>query len=769
MPKEMIISVNGREKKIAIIEDGEVVEFYIERGSENTGLVGSIYKGRVSRVLPGMQSAFVEIGLERNAFLYVSDFFDEEEELERIMLEKSKKTSTEDAEREAAEELHKVKLEREQHIEEIQELVEPIFERDSDEAEEKKSKKRKRKSEEQRMEEINASAEPQDIVEEPLKFERVIDEEEEDEMAGEMFKDAYIQEAITDEVRNIEFEMESTAIAEVGSILEESNPDETTLERIADEDEVVIKVEEKEKPEKPKKSRKKSESTQTATESKRKKRKNEDSAEQSETRKRKGAKKKKLDDAEVEFKESVADMSLRRGGRRRGGNRDRMRQQNRRSASHSEIEEKEEREPQASSELVEANGSLKAKHEQPTITDLLREGQEILVQIAKEPIARKGARITSHIALPGRYLVYMPTIEHVGVSRKIESSAERARLRNIIAKIMKEEDVPSGGFIIRTAGIGASEEKLREDARYLIRTWRDIKRQAEKVKAPALVHQDLDMVQRILRDYLSEEFTAIRVDNEEEYLRIVEFVNRINPKLVDRVKLYTRDEPIFEAYGVQNEIEKALKPRVWLKSGGYLVINQTEALVAIDVNTGKFIGKGNVRLEDTIFRTNLEAVEEIARQIRLRDLGGIIILDLIDMEDRRNRQKVLQALQEHFSRDKSPTKIVSFNDLGLVIMTRKRVKQSLERTLCSPCPYCHGSGWIKSAQTVCYNILEEARRLAKHLDDVKQVTLRVHPEVAKALRGEEREVLNEIEDYLGPVDLVSDPSIHQEQFDFASV
>ncbi|RMG06790.1 MAG: Rne/Rng family ribonuclease [Acidobacteria bacterium] len=716
-----------------------------------------------------MQSAFVEIGLERNAFLYVSDFFDEEEELERIMLEKSKKTSAEEAEREAAEELHKVKLEREQHIEEIQELVEPIFERDSDEVEEKKSKKRKRKSEEQRMEEISASDEPQDTVAEPLKFERVIDEEEEDEMAGEMFKDAYIQEAITDEVRSIEFDMESTAIAEVGSILEESKPDEITLERIADEDEVVIKPEEKEKSEKPKKSRKKSESTQTTTESKRKKRKNEGSAEQSETKKRKGSKKKKLDDAEVELKESVAEMSLRRGGRRRGGNRGRMRQQNRRPISHSEIEEKEEKEPQASSEFVEANGSLKAKHEQPTITDLLREGQEILVQIAKEPIARKGARITSHIALPGRYLVYMPTIEHVGVSRKIESSAERTRLRNIIAKIMKEEDVPSGGFIIRTAGIGASEEKLREDARYLIRTWRDIKRRAEKVKAPALVHQDLDMVQRILRDYLSEEFTAIRVDNEEEYLRIVEFVNRINPKLVDRVKLYTKDEPIFEAYGVQNEIEKALKPRVWLKSGGYLVINQTEALVAIDVNTGKFIGKGNVRLEDTIFRTNLEAVEEIARQIRLRDLGGIIILDLIDMEDRRNRQKVLQALQEHLSRDKSPTKIVSFNDLGLVIMTRKRVKQSLERTLCSPCPYCHGSGWIKSAQTVCYNILEEARRLAKHLDDVKQVTLRVHPEVAKALRGEEREVLNEIEDYLGPVDLVSDPSIHQEQFDFASV
>jgi ribonuclease G len=305
--------------------------------------------------------------------------------------------------------------------------------------------------------------------------------------------------------------------------------------------------------------------------------------------------------------------------------------------------------------------------------------------------------------------------------------------------------------------------------RYLLKTWKNIKRQSEKVKAPAIVYQDLDIVQRILRDYLSEEFTAIRVDNEEEYLRIVEFINRIQPKLVNRVKLYTRDEPIFEAYGIQNELEKALRPRVWLKSGGYLVINQTEALVAIDVNTGKFIGKGNVRLEDTIVKTNLEAVEEIARQIRLRDLGGIIVLDLIDMEDKRNRQKVLQALQEHLSRDKSPTKIISYNDLGLVIMTRKRVKQSLERTLCSPCPYCQGSGWIKSPQTVCYNILEEARRLARHLEDAKQFTLRVHPDVAKTLRNEEKDVLKEIEDYLGPIDLVSHATIHREQFDFAFV
>ena len=406
---------------------------------------------------------------------------------------------------------------------------------------------------------------------------------------------------------------------------------------------------------------------------------------------------------------------------------------------------------------------------QPTITDLLREGQEILVQIAKEPIARKGARITSHIALPGRHLVYMPTIEHLGVSRKIESASERGRLRKIIQTIRQTEEIPSGGFIVRTAGTGVDEDNLRQDARYLVRTWQDIKKEAEKSKSPSLVHQDLDLIQRLLRDQMSDDFTAIRVDSEEEYLRIVEFVNRIHPKMVKRVKLYTRDEPILDAFGVQDEVDKALKPRVWLKSGGYLVLNQTEALVAIDVNTGKFVGKGNARLEDTITKTNMEAVDEIARQIRLRDLGGIIVLDLIDMEDRRNRHKVQQALQEALSTDKSPNKVLSFNDFGLIIMTRKRVKQSLERTMCSPCEYCEGAGWVKSAQTVCYEILDEARRLSKTQDDVRRTTIRVHPEVARTMREEEKMVLDEIEAYLGDVDITSDKSVHQTQFDFAFV
>jgi ribonuclease G len=359
----------------------------------------------------------------------------------------------------------------------------------------------------------------------------------------------------------------------------------------------------------------------------------------------------------------------------------------------------------------------------------------------------------------------------VGVSRKIESDSERQRLRKLIKDIRETEDVPSGGFIVRTAGIGISEQDLRDDARYLVRTWLDIRRTAEKQKAPTLTHKDLDLVQRILRDQLSDDFAAIRVDSEEEYQNIVEFINRIQPRLVKRVKLYTREEPILEAFGVQAEIDKAIKPRVWLKSGGYLVINQTEALVAIDVNTGKFVGRGGTRLEDTITRTNMEAVEEIARQIRLRDLGGIIVLDLIDMEDRRNRNRVMAALQDALRDDKSPTKVLSFNDFGLVIMTRKRVKQSLERTLCSPCPYCQGAGLVKSAQTVCYEILDEARRLSRGMngDGIKQTTLRINPEVSRALRSTERDVLTEIEDYLGAVDITSDERVHQEQFDFAFV
>jgi ribonuclease G len=867
MSKEMIISVNGREKKIAILDNGRVTEFYIERGEDNTGVVGNIYKGRVQRVLPGMQSAFVDIGLERDAFLYVSDFFDEEEEIERIVMEKGKKASKDEADPEVTDHLQKERLKRERQMEDTQELAEPLAEpvaeiEDEEEEEEKReeTKSRRGKSRRSRRGKQKQEAEPDSAAEEareeeeklrpeePVEadeepdeeddefatgifetedsgFERVIDDED----TGEMFKDAYMQEALFDQVRAVEFEMESTGTAEVGSLLDSVTKEPNGFQRVADEDE----IEEEEKPkkkstrgrrskkkaaaeeetgespaetaaeaeeteEKPKK--KSTRKTSAAKKSSRKKTAAETAEEEaaaaeekpkktarSRTRKSSAKSKKQAAeeeapaDAEASLQQSdeVSEMAVRRGGRgrRRGGRGSSRSDKKEERYETSELKESAydenetadvEFQPAATRKRDERNGGRRDRS-QPTITDLLTEGQEILVQIAKEPIARKGARITSHIALPGRHLVYMPTIEHLGVSRKIESASERGRLRKLIQTIRQTEDIPSGGFIVRTAGTGVDEESLRQDARYLVRTWQDIKKAAEKAKSPALVHQDLDLIQRLLRDQVSDEFTAIRVDSEEEYLRIVEFINRIQPRLVKRVKLYTRDQPILEAFGVQDEIEKALKPRVWLKSGGYLVINQTEALVAIDVNTGKFVGKGNARLEDTITKTNMEAVEEIARQIRLRDLGGIIVLDLIDMEDRRNRHKVQQALQEALASDKSPTKVLSFNDFGLIIMTRKRVKQSLERTLCSPCEYCDGAGWVKSAQTVCYEILDEARRLSKSLDDVRRTTIRVHPEVARTLREEEKTVLEEIEAYLGDVDITADRSIHQTQFDFAFI
>jgi Rne/Rng family ribonuclease len=402
-------------------------------------------------------------------------------------------------------------------------------------------------------------------------------------------------------------------------------------------------------------------------------------------------------------------------------------------------------------------------HEVPKISDLLKEGQEILVQIAKEPIGKKGARITSHIALPGRFLVYMPTVNHTGVSRKIASDEERQRLKRIV---MSERDNGQGGFIVRTAAQNASEDELRADIRFLKGLWNDIKSRAEASKPPALIYHDLNVVERVLRDQVTSDFSVIWVDTEPEYERILRFFNRFQPGLVKRVKLYTKETPLFEQFGLKEEMDKALKSKVWLKSGGYIVINQTEALVAIDINTGKYVGKTS-RLEDTIVKTNVDAIKEIVRQIRLRDLGGIIIIDFIDMDERRNRQRVMQALEEELRHDRAPSKVLQFNDFGLVAITRKRVKQSLERTLCSPCPHCEGAGYVKSVQTVVSEILIEARKMARTVDS-KDVMLRVHPDVAKVLKSHQNKFLEELEETLRrPVLVKSDPLLHHEKFDLA--
>jgi ribonuclease G len=397
----------------------------------------------------------------------------------------------------------------------------------------------------------------------------------------------------------------------------------------------------------------------------------------------------------------------------------------------------------------------------PIISDLLKPGQEILVQIAKEPIAKKGARITSHIALPGRFLVFMPTVSHVGVSRKIASDEERQRLKRILTH---ERGEAAGGFIVRTAAEGASEEELRADLRFLIHLWDDIKQRSDTSKSPALIYHDLSLIERILRDQVSSNFSSIWVDSEADYERIVKFLNRFSPSLVRRVKLYTKEVPLFEHFGIQDEISKALRSKVWLKSGGSIVINQTEALVAIDINTGKYVGK-TARLEDTILKTNLDAIPEIVRQIRLRDLGGIIVIDFIDMDERKNRFKVMAALEEALKNDRAPTKVLQFNDFGLVAITRKRVKQSLERTLSVPCPTCQATGMVKSPTTVCNEIYTELRKMKKHFEGA-DVLIRVSPETVKVLKANNGSWITEFEELVTKNILIkSDPTLHPEQFD----
>ncbi|HEV8346000.1 MAG TPA: Rne/Rng family ribonuclease [Vicinamibacterales bacterium] len=405
----------------------------------------------------------------------------------------------------------------------------------------------------------------------------------------------------------------------------------------------------------------------------------------------------------------------------------------------------------------------------PKIEELLREGQEIIVQVVKEPLGTKGARLTSHVTMPGRFLVFMPTVDHIGVSRKIESREERSRLRGIVREF-RESHGFTGGVIVRTAAGSRPKEDILSDLEAFHKIWTEIRQRTDASRAPAVLFREQSIVSRLLRDLLTEDYQAIRIDNAQEHQRVLELVERIMPSLAPKVKLYTKPFPIFDEYGVQAEIDKALKSKVWLKSGGSIVINQTEALVAIDVNTGRYVGKKSAgRLEDTILKTNLEAVKEIVRQIRLRDLGGIIVLDLIDMEEKKNRQKVLQAVEQELKKDRSPSKALQVSDFGLIIITRKRVKQSLERVLTEPCPYCSGSGVIKSSSTICYEILSEVKKIGPDLNG-HRLLLRVNPDIARALKEEESAVVNDLRQSLGKdVTIKADVHLHHEQFDVMAV
>ncbi len=763
MSKELIVSSTVHETKVAVLESDELVEVFFER-ERQYGLAGSIYKGRVTRVLPGMQSAFVNIGLDRDAFLYVSDFFEDNEEYDRLVTTAEEKV---------------LKLEEKAQLA----LPDPATPADSAEPPRLELRFEPRPdpappaSEEETLPELTPRhIDPPDrfpggrrrgrgrrrggrpggppgrgfpdskfanrLDAPPPRFdprpdlrleprpepEPSVEPEEVTEPAG---FEVLPGESLAKYTRPVEdpepdpdpTEESSLEELRLDNLLEHSIPDpepEPSRDREGADDPEILPPPAEAAPDP-------SPDAESPSE--------EASPLQASVREQPSGR-----------RYLQRNHRLRRG---RGG----------RGRDRTDRPERTDRTPRAPdvAEDLPAPPRLEAN-----ITDLLKAGQEILVQIAKEPLGKKGARITSHIALPGRYLVYMPTVDHVGVSRKIQSDDERLRLKRVVQG--HRTGMP-GGFIVRTAGEGHTDDEIRSDMDFLYNLWLDLRATAERRPAPALIHHDLHLVERILRDQLTETFKTLWVDSQDDYERILQFVERFQPQLVGRVKLYTRSNPIFDEFGITQELEKALRPKVWLKSGGYVVINQTEALVAIDVNTGKYVGKSN-RLEDTIVKTNIDAVKEIVRQIRLRDLGGIIVVDFIDMDERKNRQKVMQALDEALHEDRSPSKILQFNDFGLVAITRKRVKQSLERTLCAPCPYCDAAGYVKSVETMILEILTEAKKIARQREP-GEITLRVNPDLGKVLKSRDNSYLEELESVLGRSVLVkSDPQLHQEKFDF---
>ncbi len=423
-----------------------------------------------------------------------------------------------------------------------------------------------------------------------------------------------------------------------------------------------------------------------------------------------------------------------------------------------EQEEAEELEESLDDEIKEVL-DLRPEHCDVPIEDRLQEGQEILVQVAKEPIGHKGARITTHITLPGRHLVLMPMMDHVGVSRRIDNEKERKRLRELTCAIKP----PHCGFIVRTAAEGEEAEKLHAEMDFLLKLWQNIQRRSEHAPVPSLVYQELDITLRAVRDLFTKEVDRLIIDSESEYRKVLNFIETFTPSLQNAVELYEGDEPVFDAYGIEMEIQRALSKKIWLKSGGYIVIEMTEALTAIDINTGRYVGKRN--LEETILKTNLEAVKEIACQLRLRNIGGIIIIDFIDMEKESNREKIFNALKDAMRKDKSKTNILRMSDLGLIEMTRKRTKESIGRVLCEPCFYCDGEAYLKSKQTVSYEILRELERERKELLG-QNIMILAHPEVAARFCDEERIYLEQVEERLHARILVKgETNFHLEQYD----
>lgn len=785
MSQELVISSNPIETTVAILEDDRLVEIYVEQHAQKA-LAGNIYKGRVIRVLAGMESAFVDIGLKRDAFLYVTDVLEpkddggEELDTDPISADPSRALAPAAPEDDQATE-EVVETPDEANGEPEQTAGAPSD--DGTEASAKRTSRRRgrRRRRSGRRDETEALAAEPGVEAAPEAVadgngSDVPDPAEDEEpvvLPGESLSkygkasDAPAPAGPT-ESDSVDSASSATTQAAESSDSQapepndaDADPEDSESGRDGDRPKGSVEVsppsllaelnlfgwlKKKERESETKEPAAKEPPAKEATakeQSPKPSRKGRD-------RPRSGGRRRPEGGPGAEKRRDGSRRTGRRSTDRGGSREDRPRSGTKQTGSRRNGSQKRERPP-----VPQAN-----------IKDLLKAGQDVIVQVNKEPVGVKGARITAHVSLPGRFMVYMTTATHNGIAKKIQPESERSRLRKIVDK---HSNGKPGGFVVRSAARGASEEELVADIEFLQKQWQGLQAKAGRRKAPAKLHSDLDIVERVLRDQSGQGFKTIWIDAEVEYERIMRFVERFHPELVPCVKLYTKSQPIFDSFGITKDLDRALKPKVWLKSGGYLVIDQTEALVAIDVNTGRYVGKSD-RLEDTVLKTNLEAAEEIVRQLRLRDLGGIIVIDFIDMEDRKNRQQVHQVLQEALKRTRSPSRLLPFNDFGMVVITRKAVRQSLERAMCRPCPACAGSGKVKSSATVLSEAFSAANRLAaknKHNrgEPARHVTLRVHPDIGKSLKQKSSRHIESLEEAVGTSVLVeNDATMSPDEF-----
>jgi ribonuclease G len=708
----LVISCDLAETRVALIENGIIAELHIERGGAHApgGTVGDIYLGKVTRVLPGLQAAFVDIGLERAAFLHVEDLI-RPDDFETYLAGGRKHalgTGTSENGQDTPDEAEEAKVAAA-----------------ADAAEE----------------EVAVAQEHAEEVVEGTEPEPPVPEAPESEAAG--MGDAHGGE---DEVASGESAAQMEAAPESAAAL--SDDDIPTLQALDDPESEPPPAAEPlddllDDPNLP---------GFTVSDL--------------------GAPTPQVVAPRLDGR--AADRGGDRGrgrGRRRG--RDRGRTGGRGPAREGGASngsangsgsggERSGREPGGGGGRGGRNGGVPGRLSKSTpIRDVVKEGQDIIVQVTKEPISTKGARCSSHISLPGRYVVYLPTLEHVGVSKRIGSDKERARLRETIDSMKP----PTGGLIVRTVAEGLTKKQLKQDVGYLVRLWGEVAKNREGARAPQNLLSELDIILKTARDLFTDDVDEIVIDDKAQFDRLSRFVEMFMPERLKDVVYYSEDEPIFDAYGIEDEIGRALSRKVPLASGGYLIIDEAEALTAIDVNTGRFVGKGSKDMEETILKTNLEAVQEIAYQLRFRNMGGLIILDLIDMEKPSNREKVRRALEDHLQRDKAKTTLNRISDLGLIEMTRKRTRESLGRLLHEPCFYCDGTGHLQSKETIAYEILREIRRKRQDLPGYT-VLVNCHPAVADLLTGSEKAVLQEAEKrYMRRIQVSSRTEYHLEQFD----